>query len=141
MWNLGGDVRMGVMGSVSLNCQVRSFCNDSPHLDDSLLLSLLLFDLLSYLIFFPPHTCSLCLLNVFSFIVLQRLFISSTFGIIMDEQKLGLPPTFSLLRPTTTFQQMSRFNSQQRLHLCLICQPLHAHTALSIPTLMPASMS
>ena len=46
LWNLGGDVRMGVMGSVSLNCQVRSFCNDSPHLDDSPFLSLL-FDLLS----------------------------------------------------------------------------------------------
>jgi hypothetical protein len=40
LWNLGGDVRVGAMASVSLNCQVRSFCtvNNSsipPHLDDS----------------------------------------------------------------------------------------------------------
>jgi len=65
LWNLAGDVRMGVM-RVSLNCQVRSFCNVSSipaHLDDSPFFPLLLFD---FLISFSPHTCSLCVVNVFS---------------------------------------------------------------------------
>ena len=41
---------------------------------------------------FSPHTCSLCLVNIFSFILLQYLPISSTFGNITDKQKLRPAP-------------------------------------------------
>ena len=52
------------MGSVSINFQVRSFCNYCsipPHLDDSPFFSFVCST------FFSSHACSLCLVNIFSF--------------------------------------------------------------------------
>jgi len=98
---LGRDGCHVRIGNFSLNNQVRSFCNDSsipPHLDDSLFFSFCSTSSLN--LFFPLHLFSLpC--QSFSFVLLQHLLISSTFGIVMDEQKLRPPaPTLSLLCPT-----------------------------------------
>jgi hypothetical protein len=94
LWNLPGDVRMGVMGSVSLKCQVCSFCNDSYiplhllFLPISMILPFFAsFVRLSFL--FLPRTCSLCLANVFSFVLLQHLLISPTFGISWMNRNSG----------------------------------------------------
>ena len=58
-------------------------------------------------------TCSLRLVTVFSFILLQHLLVSSTFGIIIDEQELRPqpPPSPFCARPWS-LRQMSRFNRQ-----------------------------
>jgi len=100
---------------------------------------------LALLISFFPHTYSLCLVNDFSFVLLQHRLISSTFWIIMDEQELrpSSPPFPCCVRPWS-LRQIPTFNCQQWLHLCLISQPelssTPAHLLPSIPTSMPASI-
>ena len=66
LWNLGGDVRMGVTGSVFVNFWVRSFCNYSSILHPILMI-LPFMPSFSRLSVFSPHTCSLSLANFFSF--------------------------------------------------------------------------
>ena len=58
LWNLGGVLRISAMANASLNCQVRSFCNDSsipPHF--------LFLPILMILPFFP-FFCSTFSLNL-----------------------------------------------------------------------------
>ena len=59
----------GVLCSIAINCQVRSFCNYSsipPYLDDSPFFPSFVRLSFSLNLFFP-RTCSLCLVNIFSF--------------------------------------------------------------------------
>jgi hypothetical protein len=101
LWNLGGDVSMGVMGSVSVNLQVRLFCN-----------YFLLFLLVLILPFFP----SFVRLSV-SLILLLVLFVLSMFShspsftafpLLLHfwhyhgrTETQATAPTLSFLRPTT----------------------------------------
>jgi hypothetical protein len=139
---------MGVMGSVSVNLQVRSFCNYSsiPPRLDSPFSSFFVRLSVSLILLSPSHLSSLSYQCFLILLLLQHFLFSSIFGIIMDEQKLRPPPLPfpSCARPRSLLR-MARFSPQQRVHLCHICQPelpsTRAPTVPSIPTSMPASMS
>ena len=82
-----------------------------------LLFPLLLFDFLSLLIF-SPLTLVLLALSIFIILLLQHLFIPSTLGTIMDEQKLRpLPSSFPCCTRPRPLRRMPRFTPQQRVHL------------------------
>ena len=88
-WNLAGDVGMGVMSSVSLDCQVRLFCTDS-----SIPLHLLFLPILMILPFFASFVrLSLYFqVNIFSFVLLQHLLVSSTLGLSWMNRDSGHRP-------------------------------------------------
>ena len=106
--------------SVSINCQVRSFCNYSsipPYLNDSSIFpSFVRLSLLNFF-FLPSHLFSLPF-QYFLILLLQHLLISSTLGIITDEQKLRPPPSsFPCCAQPRSLRWMPKFALQQWVHL------------------------
>jgi len=98
------------------------------------------------LISFSLCTCSLCLVNLSHSFFYSISSSPPLLGLSWMNRNSGHPPPPCpcCARPWS-LRQMSTFNRQQRLRLCLICQPelssTPARTVPSIPTLMLASMS
>jgi len=137
---------MDVMCSISLNCQVRSFCNvSSAHLDDSPFPPLLFIRLSN--LFFPSHLFSLrC--QCFLIVLLQHLLISPTFGISWMNRNSGHrshpflgAPDHGLFdrRLGSTVNNCSIYTSSSHMNY-----RLHPHELSSTPThllpLIPTSM-
>jgi len=102
LWKLGGDARMGIMGSASVNFQVRSFCSYSfvpPHLDDSPFFSFFCWTF-SRNLFSPLYLFSFPSQSFLILLLLQHFLSYSTLRIIMDEQKLRPPPAPFLAAPS-----------------------------------------